>query len=152
MRALIVCASVANGNTRKVADAMAEVLSADVVTPDTVDVDRLAEYDLVGLGSGIYFMSFHESIRDLVRRLPAGEGRRAFVYCTSGSADPPLVHYQRRLVDEIAAKGYDVVGSFSCRGYDNWFPLRLIGGLNRGRPDEDDLTRARSFAAGLMSG
>ena len=152
MSALIVCASVANGNTRRVADAMAAVLGADVVKPEDVDVNRLAEYDLVGFGSGIYMMSFHGSIRDLVRRLPAGDGRHAFVFCTSGSAEPPLVRYQGRLADEIAAKGYEVVGRFSCRGYDNWFPLRLVGGLNRGRPNEEDLTRVRAFAAELTRG
>lgn len=151
MRVLIVCASVANGNTRKVADAMAEVLGADVVAPDDVDLRRLADYDLIGLGSGIYMMSFHASIRDLVRRLPAGDGRRMFVFCTSGSAEPPLVRYISRLADEIAQKGYEVVGTFSCRGFDNWFPLRLVGGLNRGRPNDDDLASARAFASGLAS-
>jgi hypothetical protein len=34
MKVLIVCVSVSNGNTRKVADAMADVLDARVIEPD----------------------------------------------------------------------------------------------------------------------
>jgi hypothetical protein len=42
--------------------------------------------------------------------------------------------------------GYRVVGTFCCPGFDTWWPLRLVGGLNKGRPNEADLTRAREFA------
>jgi len=150
MKALIVCVSVSNGNTKRVARAMAEVLGADVVEPEDVDVHRIADYDLVGFGSGIYAMAFHRRLRGLVRRLPTVEGRRAFVFSTSGSREPPMWRYTAHLEGDLARKGYDVVGSFSCRGYDTWLPLRLIGGLNRGRPNDVDLERARAFAAGLV--
>lgn len=148
---LIVCASVSHGNTRKVADAMAEVLDAEVVCPDDVDATHLGEYELVGFGSGIFFMSFHPSLRDLVRRLPAVQGRRAFLFDTSGSREPPLLGYTGRLSAELARKGYDVVGAFACRGFDTWLPLRLVGGINRGRPNAADLDRARRFAAQLST-
>jgi flavodoxin len=53
MKTLIICESVHYGNTKKVADAMAETLAATVVKPGEVDAARLQDYDLIGFGSGI---------------------------------------------------------------------------------------------------
>ncbi|MER2223181.1 MAG: flavodoxin domain-containing protein, partial [Rhodococcus sp. (in: high G+C Gram-positive bacteria)] len=54
MKAIIVCTSVSHGNTRRIADVIAEVLDARVVEPGEIDSAELAGYDLVGFGSGIY--------------------------------------------------------------------------------------------------
>ena len=43
-----------------------------------------------------------------------------------------------------------MLGSFSCRGYNLHGALRLIGGMNRGRPDVRDLKRARRFAKDIL--
>jgi len=149
MKTLIVCASVSHGNTRKVADAMADVLDGLVVEPDDVDEEMLASADLVGVGSGIYGMRYHPTIRTLVNRLPQVEDKKAFVYSTSGSPEPPLWPYGRCLARRLEARGFDALGTFSCRGWDTWLPLRLVGGLNKGRPNDADLARARSFASGI---
>ena len=41
MKALIVCVSVSHTNTKKVARAIAEVIHADVVEPEDVDVEAI---------------------------------------------------------------------------------------------------------------
>ena len=84
MKSLIVCVSKSHGNTRRVADRMAAVLGADVVEPESVDPEKLRDYDLVGFGSGIYYMAFDARMRRLIGRLPAVEGVRAFTFFTSG--------------------------------------------------------------------
>ena len=90
-------------------------------------------------------------LRKLVRELPQVTNRPAFVFCTSGSAEPGMLPYTRRFQDLLARKGYDVVGSFSCRGFDSWLPLKIFGGLNKGKPDAADLDRARTFARELLA-
>jgi flavodoxin len=150
MKTLIVCVSVSHTNTKKVARAIAEVIDADVVEPEEVDLDTIGDYDLVGFGSGIYFMAFHSRLRQLIGSIPQVTNRRAFVFSTSGSSEPPFFGYTRRLQGQLVAKGYDVVGSFSCRGFDTWLPLRLFGGINKGKPDGADLERARAFARTLV--
>lgn len=152
MRPLIVCVSVSHGNTRKVADAMAEVLGAEVVEPEQVDERLLSDVDLVGVGSGIFAMSFHPRLMRFVDRLPSMEGRRAFVFWTHGGPGLPIWPASRFLVRRLRGKGLDVVGAFSCLGFDTWLPLRLVGGINKGHPDGRDLEAARSFARGLLSG
>lgn len=149
MTTLIVCVSVSHGNTRQVAETMAEVLDAAVVEPEEVAPDDVAGYDLVGIGSGIYGMTFHPRLWRFARALPKVPGTPAFLFATSGSPDlwwRPTTLALRRL---LRSKGYRVVGTFSCRGLDTWGPLRLVGGINKGRPSDADLRAARAFASQL---
>jgi flavodoxin len=149
MKSLIICVSVSHGNTRHVADCMAEVLDAEVVEPEAVDVDKLGEYDLVGFGSGIYFMAVHQRLRDFIRRLPHVDGVRAFTFFTSGTGTIPLMKYDKWVRDQLEAKGFEVLDSFSCRGLDTVGPFGFIGGINKGRPDGRDLDLAAVFAKRL---
>jgi flavodoxin len=149
MKSLIVCVSVSHGNTRRVADRMAEVLDAEVVEPESVDPNRLREYDLVGFGSGIYYMTVHRRLRNLIGRLPHVDDIRAFTFFTSGTREIPMLNYSRAVRNQLESKGFQVLDSFSCRGLDTVGPFGFIGGINKGRPDDHDLDRAEGFAARL---
>ncbi|HEY2502962.1 MAG TPA: flavodoxin family protein [Mycobacterium sp.] len=146
MKSLIICASKSHGNTRRVADRMAEVLDAQVVTPESVDPATLPEYDLVGFGSGIYYMAVDERLRSLMRHLPTVDHTRAFTFFTSGAREVPYLGYNKPIRKRLQSKGFDVIGSFSCRGFDTVGPFGFIGGINRGRPNDYDLDRAAAFA------
>lgn len=150
---LILCKSVHNGNTAKVADAMAGVLGAEIAAPEAVSYTGLQDRPLVGLGSGVYYGRMHVDLSEWLERLPDAPepSTPAFVFSTSGL--PWLAWWWhlplRRL---MARKGFRVIGEFSCGGYDTWGPLWLTGGLNRGRPDEHDEKRAQDFAVGMARG
>jgi flavodoxin len=144
--ALIVCVSVSHGNTAQVARAMAGVLHAQVREPEQVDPVTVPAHDLVGFGSGIFAGTHHPRLRDFVERLPPGDGTRAFVFTTAGWGRSQSRPWERSLDGLLRDKGYDVVGTFACRGFDTWLPLRLVGGVNKGHPDPRDLARAREFA------
>ncbi len=149
MKSLIVCVSTSHGNTRRVADRLAEVLDAEVIEPESVDPEKLCEYDLVGFGSGIYYMAFDSRLRKLIRRLPHVAGIRAFTFFTSGAREIPLLDYTKPVRNQLAAKGFEILDSFSCRGFDTVGPFGFIGGINRGRPNDHDLERAAAFAERL---
>jgi flavodoxin len=150
MKSLIICASRSHGNTRLLADRMAELLGAEVVTPESVDPKSIGEYDLVGFGSGIYYMRMDARLRKLIRRLPSVDHRTAaFTFLTSGAREIPLLSYHKPVRKRLAQRGFEVIGSFSCRGFDTVGPFGFIGGINRGRPDDRDLDRAAAFAARL---
>ena len=149
MTTLIVCVSISQGNTRQVAEAIGEVLGAPVVEPEEVAPADVASYDLLGIGSGIYGMMFHVRLWRFARSLPKVHGMPAFLFATSGS---PEVFWRAAILvlsRLLRSKGYRVVGTFSCRGFDTWLPLRLVGGLNKGRPSQADLIAARTFASHL---
>ena len=153
MKTAIVCVSVSHKNTRRVAEAMAEELNATLFDPEQTDVTALGDYDLIGFGSGIFNMKFHPVLREVVRHLPPADDRSAFVFATRGGpGELPFWPYMRQMSGLLEQKGYDVVGTFSCRGFDTWWPLRLVGGINKGRPNADDLAAARAFARNVRDG
>lgn len=145
-RALVVYVSVSHANTAKIARAMGDVLHADLREPELVDPATLRRYDIVGFGSGIFAGTHHPRLRSYVEHLPEVQGTRAFTFCTSGFGRSQSRPWQTSLDAVLRDKGFEVVGSFACRGYDTWLPLRLVGGVNKGHPDETDLAEARAFA------
>ncbi|MFF9012270.1 flavodoxin family protein [Streptomyces sp. NPDC014870] len=151
MKTVIVCVSVSHGNTRRVADTMAEVLGAKVVSPEEADPAELAAADLVGFGSGVFYGRLHAHLTDFVKALPAGRGR-AFVFSTSGLPEPPPAPYARPLIRLLKGRGFTVEGRFSCRAFDTWALFKLVGGVNKRRPDGADLAAARAFAERLRDG
>ena len=60
--------------------------------------------------------------------------------------------YNEPVREQLESKGFEVIGSFSCRGFDTVGPFGFIGGIEQGgRPDEHDLDRAAALAARLRS-
>ncbi|MEV6769565.1 flavodoxin family protein [Nocardia sp. NPDC051030] len=151
MKAIIVCTSVSHGNTKRVAEVIGEVLGARVVAPEEVDPAGLADYDLVGFGSGIFNGSFHVGLREFVKGLPVGQQRKAFVFATSGFPEFPFRPFTRPLVRLLGQKGFEVVDTFSCRALDTLAPFKLVGGVRKGRPNAADLADARAFAENLRT-
>jgi flavodoxin len=124
-------------------------MHADLMTPDQASNSMLQAYQLVGFGSGIYYGRHHASILAIAGRPNVAPGS-AFIYSTAGLPFlSQLWHWPLRR--RLQRSGWCIAGEFSCRGWDCWGPLRLIGGLNRRRPDERDLVRARTFAQSLLS-
>ena len=145
-RALLVCVSVWQGNTAKVAEAMAEVLHADIREPEQVDPGALERYDVIGFGSGIFWWSHHARLRRFIEGLPRVDDIAAFVFTTAHMGRSQSLPWQPSLDAILRRKGYDVIGSFACEGTDPWMPQRLIPGLYRVHPDDRDLELARQFA------
>jgi flavodoxin len=147
VKSLLIVVSPHHGNTAKIADAMARVLGAEIRTPKTVRPGLLKEYDLLGFGSGIYSAMHHPSPVDLAAQLPKVTGKHAFLFSTSAIIEEKKAAADHaRLRTSLQSRGYTIVGEFSCRGFNtNSFP-KWFGGMNRGRPDAEDLRRAEDFA------
>ena len=150
-RTLIICKSVHHQNTAHVASVIANVLNAELCTPEDVVPERILDYDLIGFGSGIYFGRFHASVREWIDRVPDASvpHRKAFVFSTEGL--PALGWlWHRSLKSRLLRKGFEIIGEFHCSGYDTVGPLLLLGGLNRRHPDNRDLENAALFAQQLL--
>jgi flavodoxin len=147
MKTLIVYTSVHHQNTEKVAKVMIEELDADYIHTEHAKPETLAAYDLIGFGSGIYFGKHHKTLFQFVETLPTMTQKRAFVFSTCG--DGKMHH--TALKEKLVNHGFTIVDEFCCRGWDTVGPLKLFGGINKGRPDEKDLAAARAFAQGLKN-
>ena len=153
MKVLIICQSVHHGNTGKIAAAMADELGATLVKPSQVDVESLAQYDLIGFGSGIYHHSHHRELLDLTERLPPGD-KQVFIFSTRGYPRPLPDRQEdhRNMREKLEDRGFRVTGEFSCKGWSTFSGMRLLGGINKGSPGEAELAKARTFARSLETG
>lgn len=146
MKTLILYASIHHGNTEKIGKAMAETLNADIVKFNEINVDILQEYDLIGFGSGIFYGKLHKSLADFIESIPALPDKKAFVFSTSGQGKED---YNNTIKDKLKEKGFKVLGSFACKGFDTFGPFKLIGGIAKGRPNENDIQKAKAFAKSI---
>jgi flavodoxin len=147
MKTLIIYTSVHHQNTEKVAKVMAEELEADYIHTMHAKPETPEAYDLIGFGSGIYFGKHHKTLLQLVDSLPTVMQKRAFVFSTCG--DGKMHH--TTLKEKLVSHGFTIVDEFCCKGWDTVGPLKLFGGINKGKPDEKDLAAARAFAQGLKT-
>ncbi len=145
MKTLIIYVSYHHQNTEKIAQVIAQELGADRAPVSDAHADALEAYDLIGFGSGIYGGKFHKTLRQFVESLPTGMGKRAFVFSTRGGGADKHAAFK----ELIQSRGFSVVAEFSCKGWDTVGPLKFVGGINKGRPNEKDLEHARVFARGL---
>ena len=153
MKALIIYISVHHGNTERVAKVMANILDADLLQIKQADASMLEQYDLIGFGSGIYVGKHHKSLLDFVDKLPMIRNKKAFIFSTSGLRKVRFIHnLDEPLKEKLQRKGFDIIGEFSCRGFDTSRAAMIVGGINRGRPNAKDFKRAEDFALGLKNG
>jgi flavodoxin len=78
--------------------------------------------------------------------------KKAFMFSTSGLRKMRFIHnFDKPLKKKLQGKGFDIIGEFSCRGYDTSQAAMIIGGINNGRPNARDLKQAEDFASGLKN-
>ena len=144
MKSVIVYASTHHGNTRKVAEAIAKECGVELVDATAVQDKDLSEYDLNGFASGIYAAQFHQQIKNFAaKNLP--QNKKIFYIMTSAMDKD----FSKSMESSIAGKNAEIVGKFSCKGYNTFGPFKLVGGTGKGHPDEADLKAAVDFYKGI---
>ncbi|HII06555.1 MAG TPA: flavodoxin [Methanotrichaceae archaeon] len=150
MKSLLVVFSYHHNNTQKIANVIAEVLDAQIVNPQEISHEELQDYDLVGFGSGIYNAKHHKSLLDLADKLPQVTDGKAFIFSTSAlTGEKKVTKDHSALREKLQSKGYMVVDEFQCKGFNTNSFLKYLGGMNKGRPNAEDLKHADEFAKSL---
>jgi flavodoxin len=158
MKCLLIIFSYHHNNTQKIAEAMAKVLDAEIRTPQQTNPEDLQDYDFVGFGSGIDSGKNYKELLDFADKLPPVANKKAFIFSTSGmpigvSGQQRLEEYTSKchttLKETLQAKGYTIAGEFGCAGYNTNKFLKYFGGINKGRPNSEDLKHAEAFAEKL---
>ncbi len=143
MKTAILYESWHHGNTKKLCDAIASACGADLYDVRS-EVPDLGDYDLIGVASGIAYSKFYKAITAYVaENFPSGKA--VFLLYTCGK----MADFTAHIRGLLAEKGCTVVGSYGCRGYDTYGPLKLIGGLNKTSPTPDEIQGAVDFFKSL---
>lgn len=149
-KTLLVLYSYHHQNTEQIAKVFANVLDAEIKTPQQINPEELQEYDLVGFGSGIYSAKHDESLLELADSLPQVREKKSFLFSTAGiTGESKKTKDHTTLREKLELKGYVIVDEFQCKGFNTNSFLRLFGGMNKGRPNARDLENAEDFAVNL---
>jgi flavodoxin/ferredoxin len=145
MNALIICFS-QTGNTRKIAECIREGIEGtgvpcDIQSLQETNAASLGNYDLIGIGSPVFYYKEPFHVRDFIRDLPSLEGRHWFVFCTHGNVIGDFFPSMRRL---LTAKGALIIGYHNSYS-DIAVPFYPRPSYTSGHPDAFDLEEARAF-------
>ena len=141
MKTAIVYYSAHHGNTKKLLDAIAsghEVTLIDVTQSPSAD---LSGYDRIGLASGIYYNSFAKQLLVWIQDCLPEEKDVFFIY-THGAPKGDFLKAVRRITEQ---KNCREAGEYHCQGYDTFGPFKLIGGLAKGHPTEEEIRGVTAF-------
>jgi flavodoxin/Pyruvate/2-oxoacid:ferredoxin oxidoreductase delta subunit len=145
MRSIIIYHSW-TGNTKQIAEAIQSGIKeifneCDIAPMKDMDINRLKEYDLIGLGS--FVQSFQEPVpvTDFINAMADLTGKYGFTFCTHGTC---AGSYIERMVKGLRGKGLIVTG------WNDWYgggfiPLMPKPYYTDGHPDQIDLKEAMAF-------
>lgn len=141
MKTAIVYYSRHHGNTKKLLDAISEsneVALIDVTEQPSAD---LSAYDRIGLASGIYYNSFSKQLLEFAEKhLP--EKKEIFYIYTHGAPKGMFLNAVRKIAEQ---KHCREIGSYHCLGFDTFGPFKLVGGIAKGHPTEEEIKEAVAF-------
>jgi len=150
MKALLILYSYHHNNTQKIANVFTQVLKAQIKTPKQINLQELQNYDLLGFGSGIYGAKHHKSLLNLADKLPQATNKKAFIFSTSALTGKDKIADDHSLLKEkLQSKGYIIIDEFQCKGFNTNSFLKFFGGMNKGKPNTEDLKNAEEFVLNL---
>ena len=151
MNTLIIIHSYHHTNTQKIGVVIADVLDAKIQGIAETDLKDIHNYDLIGFGAGIDSGKHYKPMLEFAETLPVSQGKVAFIFSTAGVAgkERKMTNDHSALREILLSKGYKIINEFQCKGYNTNSILKHFGGMNKDKPNADDLTAARAFAQKL---
>ncbi len=150
MKMLIIVFS-QTGYTRKVAEciregAMKTGAQCELAGISEVDTSTLREYDLIGLGSPVFYYQEPFNVRSFVEELPKMDGQHWFIFTTHASTIGVAMDSMAKGLQE---RGAVIVGSHDTYA-DSTAPFIPYPTLTTGHPDEKEYEEARVFGENLV--
>ncbi len=103
-------------------------------------------YDVIGFASGIYYGEFAEQVLNFARvNLPPQ--KKVFFMATCGN---PMKSYFKGISKIAADKQCVEVGKYLCKGFDSFGPFKLVGGIQKGHPTDEEIKSAVEFYNNLI--
>ena len=131
-----------SGNTKKIAEAIAQGAKTKYVKVNEVEEKDLTDAEIIFLGSGIYMGQHHRQLLDLVNKLKMDT--KVYIFSTAGM---PWLRFlwHRQLKQRLVKRKIKIIGEVCFKGFDTFGPLKFFRGINQDRPNEKDLEKAREI-------
>jgi len=101
------------GNTRRMAEAMADSLKTPVFNIATTDPSVANNFDLLIIGTPVTGFKPAPEILSFIGRLPQGEGKKTILFCTYVLSKGGTF---KIMAQELAKKGYSTILTVSKKG------------------------------------
>lgn len=145
LRTVIVYRSKHHGNTKKLVDAIVtahpEIDTIDVGALGKNEYPDLSPYHVIIMASGIYYGNFD---KDLLRVADhcLRDGDKVVGLMTYGGQ----AKFNGRDLDGVCRMKFaNLLCMYGCPGFDTYGPFKLVGGMNKGRPNQEDIDGAVAF-------
>ena len=143
---VIIYTSMHHGNTFKLVKAISDKYHIEIIDATEKSVVDLQKYDVIGFASGIDFGKFYETIENFAKEnLPIK--KQVFFLYTCAMERKGFTNSMREIV---AKKDAEVLGEYGCKGYNTYGPWKVIGGMNKKHPTEEEILLAVKFFENLL--
>ncbi len=147
MKTVIVYVSTHHGNTKRLVDAISAQCKIQTINAAETKEADLSDFDTIGIASGVAFGKYYpQMLAFLERNLP--ENKTVFFMHTAGSPRESHAESAQAIAN---AKHCRTAGTFCCKGFDTFGPFKLLGGINKSRPNETDIAKAVDFFKSLTA-
>ena len=151
MKAIIICFS-QTGQTQKVSEKIQKGIEdaggqCDIIPFSQLKVENLPTYDLIGLGTPVFYFQPPFHVTDFIDGLPSQEDRPWFIFCTHGSVMGMTL---KILAEHLDKKGARIIGSHHTYA-DGTIPFYPYPTVTTGHPDEQDLKEAKGFGKQIIN-
>lgn len=138
------------GNTQKVAEAMGDTFEEKgcqfrIIPFEMADPAEAVKCDVFAVGCPCFASKAPTPVINFIQDIPSLQDKPVFVFSTSGGS-PGRVLYDLKVASE--KKGGNVIGGLLIRG-ELFYPVPCVFGRFPGRPNEEDLSKAKQFAQGV---
>ncbi|MDO5715995.1 MAG: flavodoxin domain-containing protein [Tissierellia bacterium] len=141
MKIAILYASVHHKNTENLILNATKNLDIDLYNVEKIDQNDFSHYDLVAFASGIYAFKVHKSIYQFLDKKPILPHHAILIYTSGTGGD----RYIKSFENKLKKSNIRLLDTFECKGFDTFFILKLVGGMNKGKPDEKDVKDCKNF-------
>ena len=145
-KSVIIYASTHHGNTFKRVNAIAEKYGTKLIDATKEKTADLTGYNLIGFASGIDFGKFYGCVEDfLENNLP--ENKKVFFIYTCAKESPKFTN---TIKEKAKKKNSHILGEYGCKGFNTYGPWKMIGGMNKKHPTNDEIADAVKFFGTVM--
>lgn len=146
MKVAIIYYSKHHGNTKKLLNAIASKYEVELIDVTAHEEVALESYDVIGFASGIYYSNFAKQVIEYAsKNMPSG--KKVFYISTYGA---PRDGYYDAIRKAVADKNCTDLGDYGCLGFDTFGPFKLVGGIAKGHPNEDEIAKAVEFYESIL--
>jgi flavodoxin/ferredoxin len=139
------------GNTRKIAECIHDGIidaksECSMKVLNDVEPASLSDYELIGIGSPVFWYKEPFNVQEFIEVLPEQDGRHWFVFCTHGNI---IGDFFPSVTKKLTKRGATVIGFHNT--YANiTVPFYPRPSYTSGHPDSHDFKQAKAFGREIV--